>query len=157
MEPYQPGSVPTILCRTPARHCINQLTMPQYYNTAGMVFSPAMALVKISILLLVLRIFCPAKRDPYYWVLQGLNILNTLFYGAYFIIPFVLCSPRKKIWESQTPGKCLQLFDLYIASAAFNVFSDIAMYSAPLYKIWHLQMSKGRKLGMSAVFATGVL
>ena len=122
-----------------------------------MVYSPAVGFTKISILLLVLRIFCPGKRDPFYWLLQGLNILNTLFYAAYFCIPFVLCQPRKKIWLPQTPGKCLQLFDLYISSAAFNIVSDIAMYSAPLWKIWHLQMSQSKKLGMSAVFATGGL
>ena len=31
------------------------------------------------------------------------------------------------------------------------------MYMIPLWKIWHLQMSKARKLGMSAIFATGSL
>ena len=133
------------------------LTVAQYYNISDMMYSPAVGFTKISILLLVLRIFCPGKRDPYYWVLQSLNILNTVFYAVYFIIPFVLCDPRKKIWLPQTPGKCLQVFDLYIASATFNVLSDVAMYSAPLWKIWHLQLSSSRKLGMSAVFATGGL
>lgn len=135
----------------------DMLTFAKFYNTADMVFSPAVGFTKISILLLVLRIFCPGKRDPFYWCLQTLNVLNTVFYGIYFIIPFVLCNPRKKIWLPKTEGKCLQLFALYISSAVFNILSDIAMYSAPLWKIWHLQMSKGRKLGMSAVFATGGL
>ena len=128
-----------------------------FYNISDMFYSPAVGFTKISILLLVLRIFCPGRRDPYYWILQSLNILNTVFYTVYFIIPFVVCQPRKKIWDPKTPGKCLQVFDLYIASGIFNVLSDIAMYSAPFWKIWHLQMSKGKKLGMSAVFATGGL
>ena len=128
-----------------------------FYNTADMMYSPAIGFVKISIILLVLRVFCPTRRDPFYWVLQSLNALNTIFYTIYFIIPFVLCDPRKKIWQPQIPGKCLQVFDLYISSAVFNVCSDILMYSAPLWKIWHLQMSKGQKLGMMSVFATGGL
>ena len=122
-----------------------------------MVYSPAVGLTKISILLLVLRVFCPVKRSPFYWVLQGLNILNTIFYAVYFIIPFVLCHPRTKIWYPETPGHCLQLFDLYISSAMFNILSDLAMYAVPLWRIWSLQLSTGRKLGMTAVFATGTL
>ena len=128
-----------------------------FYNTADMMYSPAVGFIKVSIILLVLRIFCPTRRDPFYWLLQGLNLLNTVFYTIYFIIPWVVCNPRKKIWLPKTEGKCLRVFDLYIASAVFNVCSDIAMYSAPLWKIWHLQMSKGQKLGMSSVFATGSL
>ena len=111
----------------------------------------------MSIIFLVLRVFCPQNRDPFYWVLQSLNILNTIFYIIFFFIPIFLCQPRLKIWEQKTPGKCLQIYYLYIASSVFNILSDIAMYSAPFWKIWHLHMPKGRKLGMSAVFATGGL
>ncbi|KAL6721505.1 hypothetical protein ACLMJK_000609 [Lecanora helva] len=126
-----------------------------FANIEDMMYSPAVGFIKISIILLVLRIFCPVKRDPFYWALQSLNVLNTIFYTVYFIIPFVVCQPRKKIWQPQTPGKCLKVFDLYIASAVFNVCSDLVMYSAPLWKIWHLQMSKGQKLGIISIFATG--
>ena len=120
-------------------------------------YSPAVGFTKVSILLLVLRIFCPKKRDPFYWILQTLNILNTLFYSIFFFIPIFLCSPRDKIWLPRSPGKCLDIFGLYIASAAFNIASDLAMYFIPLWKVWNLQISKGRKLGISVIFATGSL
>ncbi len=126
-----------------------------YYNFSDLMYSPAVGFTKISIILLVIRIFCPTKRDPFYWALQGLNVLNTIFYTIYFIIPIVECHPRMKIWQPKSPGSCLKIFDLYIISGVFNVCSDIAMYSAPLWKIWHLHMSRGRRLGTMAVFATG--
>ena len=37
------------------------------------------------------------------------------------------------------------------------MISDIAMLSVPMYLIWNLQMSVRRKIGISAVFATGGL
>ena len=129
----------------------------QFYNYSDMVYSPAVCFTKISIIFLVLRIFCPKKRDVFYWVLQSLNLLNTIFYTIFFFIPIFGCRPRQKNWLKDTPGKCLQIFDLYIASAAFNVISDLAMYSAPVWKTWHLHMSKGKRLGISAIFATGGL
>ena len=116
-----------------------------------------MCFVKISIIFLVLRVFCPLKRDPFYWVLQSLNILNTIFYIVFFFISIFSCSPRTKIWLPKTPGKCLDLYAIYVASGAFNLCSDLAMYFIPIWKVWHLHMDKGQKLGISAIFATGSL
>ncbi|KAL8851619.1 MAG: hypothetical protein Q9221_003456 [Calogaya cf. arnoldii] len=129
----------------------------KYYNYSDVVYSPAVGFTKISILLLVLRIFCPKQRDPFYWTLQSLNVLNTIFYAVFFFIPIFLCRPREKVWLPKTPGKCLDIFAFYIASRVFNIISDLAMYLIPLWKIWHLRISKSRKLGISAIFATGSL
>ena len=76
-----------------------------------MMFSPAVGFTKLSILFLVLRVFCPQRRDPFYWLIQGLNIVNTLFYIAFFFISIFLCLPRKKIWLPETPGDCPQSFE----------------------------------------------
>lgn len=55
------------------------------------------------------------------------------------------------------PGSCRDDNALYLASAAFNMVSDIAMLSVPIYLIWNLQMSVQRKMGISAIFGTGAL
>ncbi|KAL9042139.1 MAG: hypothetical protein Q9214_003873 [Letrouitia sp. 1 TL-2023] len=122
-----------------------------------MLYSPAVGFTKISIILLMLRIFCPKKRDPYYWILQSLNILNTIFYAVFIFIPIFLCKPRQKAWLPDTPGSCLNVYALYIASAVFNIISDLAMYFIPLWRVWHLKISRGQKIGVSAIFATGSL
>lgn len=83
--------------------------------------------------------------------------VNSIFYTLYFFIPIFLCHPRIKIWQKDQPGKCLKVDLIYLASAIFNSISDIAMLSVPLYLIWKLQMSVGRKIAVSAVFGTGAL
>ena len=80
-----------------------------------------------------------------------------MFYLAFFLISIFQCSPRVKIWKPEEPGRCLDVNALYLASASFNVVSDIAMLSIPIYLIWNLQMSAQRKIGISAIFATGAL
>ena len=80
-----------------------------------------------------------------------------MFYLAFFFVPIFQCSPRTKIWTPEEPGRCLDVDALYLASASFNVVSDIAMLSVPIYLIWNLQMSVQRKIGISAIFATGAL
>ena len=136
---------------------MHAIDIEKFYNYSDIFYSPAVGFTKLSILFLVLRIFCPKKRDPFYWVLQSLNLLNTIFYAIYFFVPIFLCKPREKIWLPDTPGKCMKISTLYIASATFNILSDLAMYLIPLWKVWHLQISRGRKMGISVIFATGSL
>lgn len=44
-----------------------------------------------------------------------------------------------------------------MASAIFNMISDIAMLFVPTYLVWNLQMSIQRKIGISLIFGTGTL
>ena len=133
----------------------------QFSNYIDILFSPCMLFTKLSIILLVLRVFCPRTyprtRDPFYWILQGLNALNSVFYTIFFFLSIFGCAPRQKIWFPDAPGHCIQAFDAYIASAAFNAASDMAMLFVPLWKVWHLRISKSRKIGISAVLLTGCL
>ena len=129
----------------------------QYGNYADILYSLTATFTKISIILLVLRLFCLLTRDRFYWMLQGLNVLNTSYHLCYLVIPIMTCSPREKIWRPQRPGKCLNIYVLYISSATFNTLSDMAMFFFPLWKIWNLSISRSRKLGVSAIFFSGAL
>ena len=128
----------------------------QFTNYLDTLYSPSLLFTKLSILLLILRIFCPS-RDGFYWTIQSLNAVNTIFYALFMFINIFLCSPRRKIYDPFSPGRCLKIFELYITSATFNVVSDIAMFFVPLWRIWHLQISRKRKVGISAIFFTGAL
>ena len=108
-------------------------------------------------MLLILRIFCSVQRDAGYWLTQFLVAANGIFYIVYIFVPIFLCFPRSKIWNPEEHGHCLDVNALYLASAVFNMLSDIAMLSVPIYLIWNLQMSTRRKLGVSAIFLTGGL
>lgn len=108
-------------------------------------------------MLLIKRVFCSAQRDTPYYLTVLLMVINTAFYVCFLIVPAALCKPRAKIWIPQMPGTCLDVNELYIASAIFNVLSDIAMLSVPVYLVWNLQMNVRRKIGISAIFCTGGL
>ena len=129
----------------------------QWSNYGDMVYSISLAFTKISILLLVLRIFLSVQRDKFWWLTQFLIVVNSIFYTIFFFVPVFLCFPRAKIWTPDMPGHCLKIEILYLASASFNMISDIAMLSVPIYLIWNLQMSTQRKIGVSLIFGTGAL
>ncbi|CAD6591391.1 MAG: hypothetical protein ASARMPREDX12_005148 [Alectoria sarmentosa] len=127
----------------------------RFGNYEDILYSVSLFFTKCSILLLIIRVFYSVKHDFGYWLSQALIVVNAVFYLAFFFVPIFQCSPRTKIWTPEEPGRCLDVDALYLASASFNVVSDIAMLSIPIYLIWNLQMSAQRKIGVSAIFATG--
>lgn len=120
-------------------------------------FSLAILFTKLSIMLLILRVFCSVQRDIGYQLTWLLIVTNSIFYLLFFFIPIFECFPREKIWNKTISGHCLDINVLYLTSTSFNTISDIAMLSVPIYLIWTLQISTQRKIGVSAIFGTGSL
>jgi hypothetical protein len=67
------------------------------------------------------------------------------------------CSPREKIWHPLIEGKCLDLASILISGAVVNIVSDFSILILPIYSVWQLQLNTARKIGVSSVFATGLL
>ena len=55
------------------------------------------------------------------------------------------------------PGHCIGVENNYIAVGVWNVISDFSILILPMVAIWNLQMQNARKIGVAAVFATGLL
>ena len=89
-------------------------------------------LVKLSILLLINRIFLSVNRSFLFWMTQLLIWVNSLFYSIAVFLAIFACRPRKNIWNPDLPGKCLNSKSLYITSASFNTVSG-RYFLAPHY------------------------
>lgn len=122
-----------------------------------MFYCMSIASVKLSILLLITRIFLAVNRNVLFWLTHLLMWTNTLFYSIAFFLAIFACRPRHKIWSPEVPGQCFDSKSLYITSATFNTVSDLLVLSVPIHMIWKLQMGTKRKLGVSAIFGTGAL
>lgn len=112
---------------------------------------------KLSILLLYMKLFVPIRRGGVFWATQVLIYVNALFYIGAVVALICQCIPRAKISRPRLPGRCINVYLSFMISGVFNVLSDFFILIFPLWAIWHLQMPLKRKLGVSIVFATGVL
>ena len=79
-------------------------------------YSIALLGTKLSIMLLIKRVFCSVNKDIPYWITVFLIYVNTGFYLAFLIVPAALCSPRAKIWTPTLPGHCVEIFSLVSVS-----------------------------------------
>ena len=118
-------------------------------------YGPVICLIKLSILLLYLRIF-----KPYRGIGIACHIVlwfNLVFYMPSIITEVFQCTPVKKFWYPLWPGSCVNQKAVQFASAGFNLASDIAVLILPILAVRNLQMKRKKKIGLYIVFAFGGL
>jgi hypothetical protein len=115
--------------------------------------------LKVSMLLDWLHIFVPhKKRNNFYWASQLVMWINIIWYCAGIIRLNLSCTPHSKIWDFTIPGgHCFDNTKWWTATASVNLVSDVVILLLPQTTIWNLQLSRAKKIGVSLVFAMGIL
>ena len=123
-------------------------------------YCPLIFTAKLLILLVYLRLFCPAKTGTTttFWVIHALVWSNFAFYAAETFIAIFICSPRAKAWDSTIQGgHCLNSWINFTFVTTWNTCVDVVMYVLPIRVAWRLQLPMKKKAQISTVFATGLL
>ncbi|KAI1817062.1 hypothetical protein GGS20DRAFT_582759 [Poronia punctata] len=127
-----------------------------YLNTSF--FQATIGLVKVAILIEWSRLFVPrGTKNGFYWTCQGIMWVNITYYTAGIIISGLSCMPHEKIWNSSLPGRCFNTKAFFVSNASLNLASDIIILALPQKIIWNLHLSKKKKIGVSLVFAVGII
>lgn len=116
-------------------------------------YLPAVALPKLSLLSLYLRIFVKRWFKVSTWAVIVLVILN---WATFLLASTFQCSPVAYQWKKKIPGG--HCFDVQLFYRMVNVpklVTDVAMLALPIPMVWQLQTSKSRKAGLMVVFLTG--
>lgn len=131
----------------------------QYYNIAAIIYGVVIAAVKLSLLLQYLEIFMPIRNYDFMVVVTYIIIgSNLIFYLACTFFEIFACTPREMFWNRLiTNGHCFNMDAINISSATINCISDFVILLLPQGVIWRLQITFRRKLGISAMFLTGLL
>ena len=117
-------------------------------------------MIKFSILLQYLRVFVPSRKAnmSLFVAVHSMNMIIFIFYLLHMFFMIFLCRPREKYWNRLiTTGSCYDFNTAIKATGFFNVLSDFIILLLPISSIWRLQISLQKKLGILAVFATGIL
>lgn len=89
------------------------------------------------------------------------SVFFTMFFIASYSIGLLFsfifsCTPMERNYNALiTTGSCIDAPALYIATAAFNVVSDIMLFILPIPMVYGLQMPLKQKLGLFFVFGIG--
>lgn len=119
-----------------------------------------MLLIKSAILLEWLRIFSPkGKHDVFFWGCHAVLWTNALWFIVSIIIVNTAITPRAAIWDVTIPNpqKHVNTRASNLVSAVLNLVFDLVILVLPQKIIWKLRMHKSRKVGISVIFAVGVV
>lgn len=111
------------------------------------------AAVKISILLLYLRLFSTNRRT------RTAAYMLIAFIAAYlFALETSLlfgCRPLRKLSNSEIPGTCINRNQHMLAQASLNIISDLFVLALPIPIALRLRVSTRQKIGVLILFGVG--
>ncbi|TGZ82628.1 hypothetical protein EX30DRAFT_305028 [Ascodesmis nigricans] len=116
------------------------------------VYSTTVGIIKVSLLLMYIRIFTIPAFRKVAWTLMCIAVSWAI--AINFASAFQ-CTPVKKAWLPQTPGTCIHVKAFFFGNAIPNIITDLVMLCLPMPVVWTLHSSLGHKLSLSVVFSLG--
>lgn len=118
-----------------------------------MIYLPAVALPKLSILSLYLRIFPNKVFRAITLVVAVIVVLNWL---AFVFASTFQCLPVAYQWDKSIEGgRCFDVLLFYRMVNVPNIVTDIAMLILPIPMVWKLHTSRPRRIGLTVCFLAG--
>ncbi|KAI1356662.1 hypothetical protein F5Y01DRAFT_1081 [Xylaria sp. FL0043] len=127
---------------------------------ASVLYIPILSIVKVAILSEWAQIFVPrGTRNGFWWACHVAIGLVATWGILALILLNVNCTPFEANWNMLIPGGFCRFSypALTLASSIINLILDLVPLILPQRIIWSLNMSSSRKVGVSLVFAVGLL
>lgn len=124
----------------------------------GAAYIGALALVKVSICSFYLRLSPEKTFRLLVFLLMGFTAAYSL---AGFLVLIFSCNPVAASWDLSLAAlpttSCINRPAEYLAQSSLNIVTDICVFILPLHTVWKLQLPFRQKLGVSSIFALGLL
>ena len=121
---------------------------------AEILYNPAIATTKLSIILFYRRLF-PVRT--FVIVLWCVFAFVAAYSTTAALVNLLQCLPIGADWDPNITPKCVNLDVELIILSSINVVTDVAILCLPMPLVWRLQTSRVRKLQVSGVFLLGGL
>ena len=98
------------------------------------------------------------KKGKLYWTFRAIMVINTILFTASFFMAIFSCTPISAQWTLGAEKSCpLDEKWVGLASALWNIVSDILTFVLPLAAVWRLKLPVRRRLGIAGIFASALL
>ncbi|KAI8964531.1 hypothetical protein F5Y11DRAFT_88097 [Daldinia sp. FL1419] len=137
---------------------ISDILFPLFLS--GSFYIGAVLTIKAAILVDWIRTLIPyGVRNGFFWLCYAVLGANIVFYIVTLFLMNFACVPVEKNWNPYFDGgSCpVNRKALSVAAAVLNLCSDTSILLLPQHIVWRLDLSTTRKVGVSVIFALGVL
>ena len=139
-------------------NCVHQphvfVTFAKLQVSNTVVLAVAIALAKLVILNLFLRIFVQRPYRIATFVVMGVQVASMIMV---VVVACTQCTPLAFAWEPQKHpnGHCIDKNKFWRWGNFPQIVTDVAILVLPLPALWALQLSKRDRLGVIVTFCTG--
>lgn len=127
----------------------------QAFYASELIWGASIPIIKLSILLLYIRIF---GRLRYFKLLAYIIGTFSVCWGIMVILVCALqCRPVQYTWDKSIKGTCINAPLFFIIGSAPNVFTDFVLLVLPLPAVWNLHTTRAQKISLTGIFMLGSL
>jgi hypothetical protein len=131
------------------------ITEGQAYLASGILFVVAIALVKISALLLYTRIF--GNRQSLLVAAWVIGMFTIVWSAVVVVVSCLQCRPIAALWDPSIQGTCINGWSFFVVTGALNTITDLVVLVLPVPAILGLQLQKFERCSLAAVFLIGTM
>ncbi|TVY17342.1 Satratoxin biosynthesis SC1 cluster protein 4, partial [Lachnellula arida] len=118
-------------------------------------YAVGIGLVKVSVCLLLARIFSVRRFKQLAWVVMGCCIAWAIMT---ILIGFLICTPLAFNWDHTIlHGHCGNQNVGYAFVGIIDILTDLCIILLPQHMIWKLHLPKANKIALGLLFALGSL
>ncbi|KAL9105148.1 MAG: hypothetical protein Q9187_008806 [Circinaria calcarea] len=132
-------------------------TIARFWYIAQPFAIMAIAVGRISVAVLILRIMGPSKWRK---IFLYFSIISTfVISSATCILMFLACNPPKALWNPLIKAKCWDVNVINyigIATSAWNALMDVCLALLPVWMFWNLKLNKKKRVTISILMSMGI-
>lgn len=131
----------------------------QYLFALGIIYSLAAMAIKLSIILLYIRVFSTANTTFRRSIYAGF-IFTVSLCVTFIVVILAACQPMEFFWtqyDGISEGTCINISSFFVAFSIFNVSLDVFLLILPIPMVLKLHMSVRKKLIVCALMMLGIL
>ncbi|KAE8393126.1 hypothetical protein BDV23DRAFT_170512 [Aspergillus alliaceus] len=129
----------------------------KYFFAFVVMYKTEISLAKISVCLFLLRIFQSPMFRYTTFIIIGLNAAIAV---TWVLTDCLRCIPVHLAWdqwETGEKGRCVDFIMVTFVNAFVNIGVDAVMVLMPVYEVIKLNLSARKKVGVSVMFAMGLV
>lgn len=126
----------------------------QLYYVTQLLYVSIQNIVKISILLLYLRIFPKKSFRTATKCMLAFQLCHT---AAFLLATALQCIPVSTIWTQDENAKCVNSTALVFAGGGLTILEDLVIIALPISELRRLKLSLKKRIALILTFAMGSL
>ncbi|KAG7112840.1 hypothetical protein HYQ44_009191 [Verticillium longisporum] len=125
----------------------------KWLYASSIVYIPAAYITKVTLLLLIARVFAVNERvsKGIHWFLWALLLL----YTPVQTIKIIICVPINSYWDFAVSGRCINQRRVFIVDLSIAVMADLVIIILPIPITWSLNLPLKKKIKIILMLGAG--